>query len=216
MLNQVPREGNNLSPWELMFNKKLPANYLKPVGSLVIYLANRLQKGRKFNEKGLEGVLIGFNPGFHSYLILSSSGCIVETKHVQFLKDSLHNFPFFEPPGTDLFSQTSTDSRESDFSSVEKQYTIQESQNNPSESESDQEDKALVASSSPDPPLISSQTQTPESSISSISQMPKRETQKPQRYGFHHYYKPPSYKAAKNCSEWPKWKKAADDELNSI
>lgn len=89
-----------------MFGKTLPANYLQTIGSSVIYLANRLQKGRKFDKKGLKGVLIGFNPTFHSYLILNLLGAVVETKHVKFLKNQLDEFPFFELPGLDTFSQS--------------------------------------------------------------------------------------------------------------
>lgn len=146
-----------------MLKKDLPTNYLKPIGSPVIYLGSHLQRGKKFNKKGLEGILVGFNPIFHSYLVLSSSGAIIETKHVQFLKNNLSQFPLLKSPGLDLFSQASLESDNSDFSSVEKQYNIWDSPEDPSESESDWEEKNckdptdLSTPSSPSQPIPAEQ-----------------------------------------------------------
>lgn len=43
-------------------------------------------KGRKFDAKGEEVQLIGFNAALHSYRLITRSGRVVETKHVKFLK----------------------------------------------------------------------------------------------------------------------------------
>ncbi|KNZ60513.1 hypothetical protein VP01_1542g2, partial [Puccinia sorghi] len=80
-LNQIPKKGEALSPWEVMQGYKLPDNYLKPLGNPVIYLCNRRKKGEKLAEKGREGSLIGYNPALRSYKIYTSDGSIVDTKH---------------------------------------------------------------------------------------------------------------------------------------
>lgn len=165
MLNQVPREGSS-----------------------VIYLANGLQKGRKFDEKGLEGIL--------------------------FLKNLLHNFPLLESPGINLFTQTNPKSRGPNFLSFKKKYNFQESQDILSKSDSDQDDLASAISSPSDNSALP--LPVPDVPVQVASHKPRREIRKPQRYGFHQYYKPPSYKAARKCPEWTKWKKALEDELNSI
>ncbi|KNZ61392.1 hypothetical protein VP01_1406g1 [Puccinia sorghi] len=70
-LNQIPKKGEELSPWEAMQGYRLPDDYLKPLGNPVIYLNNRRKKGEKFTEKGAEGRLIGYNAAFRSYKILT-------------------------------------------------------------------------------------------------------------------------------------------------
>lgn len=70
----------------MLHKSKLPTNYLKPIGSGVIYLLNCNNIKSKLNEKGEEGLFIGYVPRFLSYKILTKSGKIIETKHVKFLK----------------------------------------------------------------------------------------------------------------------------------
>ncbi|KNZ54760.1 hypothetical protein VP01_2861g3 [Puccinia sorghi] len=43
-------------------------------------------KGKKFHPKGAEGLPVGFDPALLSYRILTSSGSIIKSKNVQFLK----------------------------------------------------------------------------------------------------------------------------------
>jgi hypothetical protein len=47
----------------------LPPGYLKPIGTPLVYLNQNpgMQKGRKFNQKGEDGILAGFNPKLLSY-----------------------------------------------------------------------------------------------------------------------------------------------------
>ncbi|KNZ50444.1 hypothetical protein VP01_4422g1 [Puccinia sorghi] len=69
VLNQSPRKGNS-----------------------VVFLRNLRKKGEKFSKKGSKGRLIGYNPAFRSYKIISSDGSVVDTKHVQFLKMTKDQF----------------------------------------------------------------------------------------------------------------------------
>lgn len=85
-LNQIPRKGLSQSPWEILHGKPFPSKLLKPIGTRVIILNIIKNKGQKFDSKGEEGKLVGFNPAFRSYRIITQSGRIVETKYVQFLK----------------------------------------------------------------------------------------------------------------------------------
>jgi hypothetical protein len=95
-LNQIPRKENHNSPWELVHGYRLPQDYLKPIGTGTVVLNSNRVKGRKFEEKGQEGVLIGFNTLLNSYHILTKNGLVIELKHVQFLKNSS-----FTPCGDD-------------------------------------------------------------------------------------------------------------------
>ncbi|KNZ59574.1 hypothetical protein VP01_1700g5 [Puccinia sorghi] len=86
-LNQIPKKGRNESPWEILHGRPFPDNYLKPLGTpTVILQIPRKEKSWKFNSKGEEGVLVGFNVSLLSYRILTPFGKVVETKHVRFLK----------------------------------------------------------------------------------------------------------------------------------
>lgn len=71
-----------------MHGKELPADYLKPIGSKLTYWLNDPQIKSKLDEKGDLGVLIGFNPSLLSYRVLTSSGKIINTKHVKFCKSN--------------------------------------------------------------------------------------------------------------------------------
>lgn len=51
-LNQIPQNSGGPTPWELLHKSKLPTNYLKPIGSGVIYLLNCNNIKSKLNEKG--------------------------------------------------------------------------------------------------------------------------------------------------------------------
>jgi hypothetical protein len=87
MLNQVPQKDQSKSPWELMHDMLLPNSYLKPVGNPLVYLNQNPNKtqGRKFDQKGEDGKLIGFDVKLLSYCIVTSSRSVICSKHVQFL-----------------------------------------------------------------------------------------------------------------------------------
>lgn len=65
-LNRIPAEKGGLTPWEMMHNTPLPNDYLRPIRAGVIYLLNDRHIKSKLNEKGEEGILIGYNPRFLS------------------------------------------------------------------------------------------------------------------------------------------------------
>ncbi|KNZ45087.1 hypothetical protein VP01_84g2 [Puccinia sorghi] len=92
-LNQIPRKGNPDSPWSILHGRKFPPNLLQPIGTPTIVLKNNQPKGRKFEPKGEEGILIGFNVHLRSYRVLLRSGQIMETKHRQI---SAQTSRFFE------------------------------------------------------------------------------------------------------------------------
>ncbi|KNZ59903.1 hypothetical protein VP01_1645g1 [Puccinia sorghi] len=85
-LNQIPKRGMNRSPWEILHGQKFPDKLLKSLGTPTIILKQTRTKGRKFDKKGEEGKLIGFNTSLLSYQVLTQFGRIMETKHVRFLK----------------------------------------------------------------------------------------------------------------------------------
>lgn len=84
MLNQIPKEKGEDSPWIKMHDKALPAEYIKPLGSSLTYKLNQTEIHSKLDEKGAPGILIGFHPHLLSYKIINSSGKIVDSKHVIF------------------------------------------------------------------------------------------------------------------------------------
>ncbi|KNZ51776.1 hypothetical protein VP01_3817g2 [Puccinia sorghi] len=49
--------GEEESPWKKMHGKELPIGYVKPIGTPAVFVNQRRIKGRKFHEKGEEGVL---------------------------------------------------------------------------------------------------------------------------------------------------------------
>ncbi|KNZ60939.1 hypothetical protein VP01_147g11 [Puccinia sorghi] len=85
-LNQIPQKGQTQSPWEILHEKKFPTNFLRAVGTPTIILISCGVKGRKFDHKGEEGRLVGFNVALRSYRVVTKHGKVIETKHVRFLK----------------------------------------------------------------------------------------------------------------------------------
>ncbi|KNZ44822.1 hypothetical protein VP01_878g3 [Puccinia sorghi] len=81
-LNQIPRKNHSKSPWEIMHGRPFPDNLLKAIGTLAVILNMNHQKGLKFDPKGEEGLLVGFNIPLQSYRIVTISGKVVETKHI--------------------------------------------------------------------------------------------------------------------------------------
>ncbi|KNZ54495.1 hypothetical protein VP01_2932g7 [Puccinia sorghi] len=81
-LNQIPRKDQQKSPWEMLHGRSFPLNFLRAVGTPAICLIPNVVKGRKFDSKGEEGRLVGFNLDLRSYRILTQHGRVVETKHI--------------------------------------------------------------------------------------------------------------------------------------
>lgn len=72
---------------ELLRGEPFPINLLNSVGTPTIILNLTKKKGQKFDSKGEEGKLIGFNFALQSYRIVVPSGRIIESKHVKFLRN---------------------------------------------------------------------------------------------------------------------------------
>ncbi|KNZ46553.1 hypothetical protein VP01_7173g1, partial [Puccinia sorghi] len=87
-LNQIPRKDQQNLPWELVHGYSIPATYLKPLGTQTVTLTMKRVQGKKFEAKGAEGLLIGYNVLLRSYRILLKSGAVIESKHVRFLRNS--------------------------------------------------------------------------------------------------------------------------------
>ncbi|KNZ48273.1 uncharacterized protein VP01_5782g1 [Puccinia sorghi] len=86
-LNQIPRKNQEESPWSILHGRQFPENFLKLIGTKsVILQMPKNGKSWKFNSKGEEGTLVGFNVPLLSYRVLRTSGKIIESKHVRFLK----------------------------------------------------------------------------------------------------------------------------------
>ncbi|KNZ53103.1 uncharacterized protein VP01_3341g2 [Puccinia sorghi] len=83
---RAEQANQTIEQWELVHGKPLLIELLKAVGTPAITLNMRKVQGRKFDSKGEEGKLIGFNRALRSYRIVTKSGRIIKTKHVRFLK----------------------------------------------------------------------------------------------------------------------------------
>jgi hypothetical protein len=80
MFNQILKKGKFQSPWEIVHGKRLPSNFLKPLGMTALVLKMNRIKGIKFKVKGQEGLLIGFNVMLYLYRIITQSGGIIDYK----------------------------------------------------------------------------------------------------------------------------------------
>ncbi|KNZ49179.1 hypothetical protein VP01_5165g2, partial [Puccinia sorghi] len=65
-------------------------------GTLAVLLISNKTKGRKFDPKGEEGHLAGFNVALRSYRIITLYGKVIESKHVRFLKKPDITEPFVQ------------------------------------------------------------------------------------------------------------------------
>ncbi|KNZ59740.1 hypothetical protein VP01_166g2 [Puccinia sorghi] len=196
-LNQIPKKGCNKSPWEMLHNKSFPIGLLKSIGTPAVVLNMAKVKGRKFDSKGEEGILIGFNVSLQSYRILTQTGRVIETKHVRFMKKT-NSQPTF--PQTEEHSDHGENSNNLNDSS------------DPREEESDLEadnsdiEKQLVQAEST--------TQTPE--VSTRILRDRSQLRPPIRYGFHHYYEPNTFESAIRCEDSKHWRQAIEKEVSSI
>jgi hypothetical protein len=222
-LNEIPRKGFNQSPWEIMHGHPFPASFLKPLGTTSVILNMNRTKGRKFKEKGQEGILVGFNVSLQSYRVITQSGSVVESKHVRFLKSNQ-----FESVATDsdgpykdiLQISPNTQSatpekphREEDSSSNENsepanQEGIRQEDDMRSDDSSDSENQILD--------LLKPQQETPQQSeVTTNRSLRDRSTLKPPvRFGFHHYYKPNTFESAIRCADEKFWRSAIEKEVS--
>ncbi|KNZ56259.1 hypothetical protein VP01_244g1, partial [Puccinia sorghi] len=85
MLNQIPHGGGSKSPWELLQDKQFLNDLLRTIGTPALILNSNRIKGRKFDIKGEESKLVGFNVALRSFQIFTSYSRVIESKHVRFL-----------------------------------------------------------------------------------------------------------------------------------
>ncbi|KNZ57847.1 hypothetical protein VP01_2059g2 [Puccinia sorghi] len=173
-LHQIPKKGEELSPWEAIQGYKLPDNYLKPLGNPVIFLNNRRTKGEK------------------SYKILILDGPVVDSKHVQFLKnaeDQTSTSIDIDEPLT-VENDNETSDAESENQSPWTQIRNHKGNNDSSDSESDS--KIDQGNSSDE-----GEVQIPE------NQTPALEP-------------PKTFEGAMKCDEDDKWLEAIGKEIDSI
>ncbi|KNZ63749.1 hypothetical protein VP01_11063g1, partial [Puccinia sorghi] len=156
-------------------------------------------KGKKFHPKGEEGLLVGFDPTLLSYRILTSAGSIIKSKHVQFLKkpeslviasnsdDASEEIKFAnEQPSSaerqerhEVLGCESLDCEENELNNA----ITEDNQSNDSDEEIQNNLVDQNPSSSPEPP--------PTRKLQDRSTL-----RPPERYGFHHYYKPRTIESA--------------------
>ncbi|KAI7952861.1 hypothetical protein MJO29_008492 [Puccinia striiformis f. sp. tritici] len=113
-LNQIPMHRSKKSPFELFKNRSLPLKYFKPIGIHVSYLILPEVTGSKLSPKGELGRLVGYNDELRSYRILSDTGQLINSNHVQFLNylsasttvDSDLDFSLPEEPPDSAVSNT--------------------------------------------------------------------------------------------------------------
>ncbi|POW01072.1 hypothetical protein PSHT_12684 [Puccinia striiformis] len=84
-LNQFPSHKSAPLPFEQFKNQSIDLSYFHPIGNRVSYLILPKQSGAKLSPKGKLGTLIGYNDEIRSYSIITSTGAILDTKHVKFL-----------------------------------------------------------------------------------------------------------------------------------
>ncbi|KNZ54529.1 hypothetical protein VP01_2923g1 [Puccinia sorghi] len=196
-LNQIPRNGQDLPPWEIIHGKPFPQDFLRSLGTPAIVLRSNGTKGRKFDLKGEEGLLIGFNVALRSYRIITQHGRVLESKHVRFLqkKDAEEITDWedqleFEPASakeTEIASGTEEESMSRDHREND---SDREHSNDSIEEEEDVERQLLgEETTSTQNPTPQTQTQAP---ITRILR-DRSQIKPPTRYGFHHYYEPNTF-----------------------
>lgn len=207
-LNQVYRSKIQSSPWTSIHSSTLPTSYLRPLGIPAVVLNQKRSQGRKFQNKGIEGKLIGFNPSLLSYKILIQRNRIINTKNVQFLK--LPDSNTANPP------ENSSEDVPQDSDSITDDFDTRGPESAEDLLQSSPIFEAITSPSiSEDAPTNANPDYRKEDQPS--RQLRDRASLKPpERLGFHHYYEPRNFEQAVSCAEKSHWRNAVDVELNSI
>ncbi|POV98138.1 hypothetical protein PSHT_14196 [Puccinia striiformis] len=103
------------------------------------------RKRQKFDVKGQEGLLVGFNTSLQSYRIITQSGSIIDSKHVRFLKApqfdiKMADWDEFHPDKPDTNDQGATTLERlgaSNTNQVDQESPSQEETDNPSNHDND-------------------------------------------------------------------------------
>ncbi|KNZ60951.1 hypothetical protein VP01_1477g3 [Puccinia sorghi] len=214
-LNQLPKKGNTSSPWELLHDRQFPTNFLRPIGTPAVVLNMTGIKGRKFDSKGEEGRLIGFNVPLLLYRVITQSGRIVESKHVRFLKrddsvikvdvdNELQFLPEDYPRSQELVPPAieSTPANNHRENNPDRDDSAESDENSSDESNHEIEQQLTQPTSTPTPPVQQTSRILRDRSL----------IKPPTRYGFHHYYEPNTFESAIRCNDAKYWKQAIEKE----
>ncbi|KAI7962507.1 hypothetical protein MJO28_000601 [Puccinia striiformis f. sp. tritici] len=219
-LNQIPRKGSSQSPWEIMHGKRLPSTFLKPLGTTAVVLNMNRRKGRKFDVKGQEGLLVGFNTSLQSYRIITQSGSIIDSKHVRFLKApqfdiKMADWDKFHPDKPDTNDQGATTLERlgaSNTNQVDQESPSQEETDNPSNHDNDDshDSEEEIAEQ------LTPREQDHPTQVTTRILRDRATIKPPTRFGFHHYYEPNTFESAIRCSNEKFWRSAIENEITSI
>ncbi|KNZ46243.1 uncharacterized protein VP01_7443g1, partial [Puccinia sorghi] len=219
MLNSIPKQDEDEPSWCKMHGKELPSNFVQPIGTPAIVFNLLRQRGRKFHPKGEEGLLVGFDPIFLSYRVLIPLGAIVKTKHVQFLKKP--DNPAITPTSDDSFEEIKVIEESDGCPQTEEETNdlFQESLNGEENDTNNLRTEDFQFNKFDDEiqnQLVQNPKETVPETLSTRKLRYLSTIRPPDRYGFHHYYKPRTIKSAIRSSESHLWIDAIDAEMDSV
>ncbi|KNZ43830.1 hypothetical protein VP01_982g8 [Puccinia sorghi] len=191
-LNQIPRKGQTTSPWEILHNKPFPPDFLRPVGTHTITLNLTGVKGQKFETKGEEGRLLGFNVALQSYRVLTLSGRVIESKHVRFIKKEVANTNVDLDDETPLETEVPQLSNEHNPTLVERSPALDHRENTSDQEASDSSKEESSDDSEIENQLVNREP-TPQPQEVTRTLRDRSLLKPPTRYGFHHYYEPNTF-----------------------
>lgn len=84
LYNRTPVTGKNLTPVELMFNQKPNLSHLRPFGCRAYVHKPQIQRSSKFDDRAIEGIMIGYPADGKGYLILTPDNKITSSRDVRF------------------------------------------------------------------------------------------------------------------------------------
>lgn len=178
------------------------------------------RKGQKFDVKGQEGLLVGFNTSLQSYRIITQSGSIIDSKHVRFLKApqfdiKMADWDKFHPDKPDTNDQGATTLERlgaSNTNQVDQESPSQEETDNPSNHDNDDshDSEEEIAEQ------LTPREQDHPTQVTTRILRDRATIKPPTRFGFHHYYKPNTFESAIRCSDEKFWRSAIENEITSI
>ena len=83
LYNRTPVAGKDLTPVELMFNQKPNLSHLRPFGCRAYVHKPQIQRTSKFDDRAIEGIMIGYPSDGKGYLILTPDNKIISSSGAQ-------------------------------------------------------------------------------------------------------------------------------------
>ncbi|KNZ59920.1 hypothetical protein VP01_1642g5 [Puccinia sorghi] len=187
-LNQIPSHKSIKSPFELFKQRVIPLTYFYPMGNRVAIIDQPKESFSKLAPNGKLGILIGYNDELLSYRVLSNDGKIISTKHLKFLDYS--NLKDYNLGSTLTIGNDEDDLTNPEESIIDPEELTEEIENFESaESSSEVENDEVAAS------LVPIAIPQPQSE----GRVLRERTDK-----------------AMECGEGTAWRKAVDQEIDSI